>query len=189
MWLLAAWRMTTVWTWWREVRNIDAWFGNELRMTRELVAALPHHQHLIGNPSPIEPDGSYEQDYARSLGHLIRSEADTLTVADFEQYMREYCEIQKTLWRHGFGERIWNVTFNCGVSAATGRLILIDINELTQERHVMHAHIRDTHWRGQNSLTWLRKHYPHLAEVAERVLREMCTEAELERVWGVPMVA
>jgi hypothetical protein len=185
-WLLAVWRMTSSPVhWWREVQNIDAWFAEELRLTRELCAEFPTLA-LLGNPSPLTPDGSYEQDYARSLGHLIAN-STALESGIFEDYVRQYCDIQHQLWRHGFGERIWNFTFNCGVDDATGRLVLIDINELTRAKETVRAHILDRKWRSQNSLEWLARKHPHLRDSAERVLDEMCTEETLDALWGVGM--
>lgn len=181
-WLLAVWRMTTSpGNWWKEVRNIDAWFSNELRMTRAFVATFPT-PGLLGNPSEIADDGSYEQDYARSLGHMLRETNGS--VHEFERYVRDYCRIQHEAWRCGFGERIWNFTFNCGVDVVTGQLVLIDLNELTEDKETMRAHIRNKHWRTQNSLAWLGRHYPTLVSVAERVLEEECTEERLEQEWG-----
>lgn len=198
-WLLLWWGMTPLSHWLQEVKNIDPWFANELRMTRALIATFPQPD-LLGNPSPIAPDGSYEQDYARSLGHSIGltkpfasnptsrtnstdKKIGHISSEQWEKYVREYCRIQHQLWQYGFGERIWNFTFNCGVDPVTGRMVLIDLNELTQDKEVMRAHIRNTKWQTQNSLELLQRHNPHFAGIAENVLREMCTEKILDNLW------
>lgn len=181
-WLLLWWRMTSLTRWWDEVQDIDRWFARELVNTKLLIERIPDKARL-GNPSTIAPDGSYTQDYARSIGRSI----DSMDEQSWRIAVHAYCEIQHMLWEHALGERIWNFTFNCGINPHTSTLILIDLNEITTEKEVMRSHIRNKRWNVQSSLTFLERNNPEFKKIAQEIIESECTEERLDALWGCKM--
>jgi hypothetical protein len=177
-WRLVWWRMVPLSRLVYEIRDIPRWTREQLEQTRGLVAVFPDTA-LFGNPSPLAADGSYEQDYAPSLGSDL-----TVPVDIFSERVRAYAEIQKLLWRYGFSERIWNCTFNCGVVPSTHTVLLIDLNEITRDKAVVHEHITAQKWRKQASHRYLARTHPLLASAAAAIIDAACTHTELDALWG-----
>jgi hypothetical protein len=176
-WRLLWWRMVPLSHLYKEILDIPRWTYEQVEMTRTLLEEFPNTA-LLGNPSPIAVDGSYDQDYAPSIG--------TLAVADdiFNARVRAYVGIQHMLWAYGFSERVWNFTFNCGVLPHSGTVILTDLNELTRDKALVHAHITQKKWDKQNTLRLLRRSAPLRAAAASHLITSTCTHEVLDEVWG-----
>jgi hypothetical protein len=87
------------------------------------------------------------------------------------------------LWRHGYGEIVYNFTLNAGVSEATGKVILLDFNELTRSKERMATDIESKKWRTQASMLGLRlRHSGLYTKVLERV-ESVFTAQMLDANW------
>jgi hypothetical protein len=175
-WRLLWWRMVPLGHLYREICDIARWTHEQVAMTRTLREAFPN-QALLGNPSPIAEDGSYEQDYAPSIGSLAVDDEV------FKARVRAYIGIQQALWAYSFSERVWNFTFNCGVLPQSGTVILTDLNELTRDKALVHEHLTQKKWDTKNSLRTLARTTPLRAASASHLIAASCTHEVLEEVW------
>lgn len=121
-----------------EVRRVRTDMRDSLEIVRNSRGRLP--PHLLGNPI-IGDDDSYRQDKAAVLAERF-SEA---TAAESFRIIDAYTELTRELWKYGVADRVFNFTINNALDSS-GRVILIDLGELTDSKEKVRKHIETKAW-------------------------------------------
>lgn len=103
----------------------------------------------MGSPV-IGRNGSYEQDKTLLLGEV-------LNVSDFstqKELIDEYVSNLLSGWDYGFSDTVFNFMINSGVTSE-GRVVLIDLGELTFNKEEVLNLVKAKHWEKRSSFNKL----------------------------------
>jgi len=141
------------------------------------LADMPELRAILGHPVFIN-DYEYEQDRATPLESFLDAEGEFLA------YVEEYIDANILLWEFGYGEVVHNFTLNAGVSAVTGKVILLDFNDLTQRKEEVTKDIETKKWTTQVSMARLKESHPSLHAKVEPLLESALTLDKLDAHWA-----
>lgn len=131
---------------------------------------------LIGNPRIIN-DTDYEQDKVSPLGEKLLSSQ----FAESKTLVNEYIENIQSGWDYGFCDTVFNFMINAGVTQQ-GKVILIDLGELTYDESEVTELVITKHWKKHSSFNKLEnielKNY-----IRDRFDQEI-TLSNLDNRWG-----
>jgi len=161
----------------KKISSLEESRSQSMRLSKSL-AEIPALNGVLGNPVFIN-DGEYEQDKAIPLGTVLDSKGED----EFLSCIQEYLDANLLLWRYGYGEIVYNFTLNAGISNTTGRVILFDFNELTQNKEELAADIASKKWTTQASMRGLHRSHPALYAKVQALMESAFTTSALERNW------
>ena len=155
--------------------NTPGYVRTHKRRGRKLADGIADPD-LIGNP--IFPDSkSYTQDKVTILEHYIESHA----LEENKKIIDAYIESIFDTWKNGFSDIIFNFSHNNGV-APSGRVILIDFNEVTFDKNVVLERFAIKRWLKAASYTkWLQE--GDLKRYYAEAMENAMTPANLDRYW------
>lgn len=130
---------------------------------------------LFGNPV-FDEAGSYEQDKVKPLTEVLKRDDAESAVQLFEAY----AELLEHMWSYGLSETSFNLMWNAGVDSS-GRVVLLDFGELTDEKDVVATQIRTQAWMQQYVFRYLK---PELSAHLARIFNERLTKERLDAVWN-----
>lgn len=130
---------------------------------------------LIGNPVFLK-NLAYTQDRVYVLGKYLKSHTYRQNKLILQAYVR--CILQQ--WELGFFQKVSNFTINYGIDAK-GRVILIDLGELTFSKAEVARRVRKRMWLEN----WSYKKFTDkkLKKYYARLLDKELTLEKLDRVW------
>ncbi len=130
---------------------------------------------LIGNPT-IKNDG-YEQDTTSPLGEVLYSS----NFVKQKELINEYMENMLCSWDYGFSDTVFNFMINSGVTEG-GRVILIDLGELTWDKNEIYELVKNKHWEKRSSFNRLKN--IELKNYIREQFSERLTLSNLDKRWG-----
>ena len=165
----------------REVTAIRERLVASLGILERVINERSRVQELIG--SITFPQGTViEQDYAIPLGAYFKNHS-------FEENCRMidgYIELIQGLWRFGIADRVFSVTINTGVS--NGRVILLDIGELTDSQESVAHAIATKRWEHAMDY-WLGFLFrPKLRRYSRDQMNRSLTTEKLDNLWNMQNV-
>jgi hypothetical protein len=161
-----------------KISRLEASARKSITISRE-VAEIPELKEILGNPIFIN-DYEYEQDRATPLETILSQKGGD----EFLPYVKEYTDAHILLWDFGCGEVVYNFTLNAGVSVTTGKVVLLDFNDLSKDRGEVVRDIETRKWTTQVSLQRLKQTNPSLHIRTETLLDEGFTLETLNKHWG-----
>lgn len=142
------------------------------------LAKIPELKNVLGNPV-FKNDYTYEQDKAVTLEAALELENEEA----FLIRIQEYVDANILLWKYGYGEIVYNFTLNAGISCITGKVILLDFNELTQSKERLAVDIKTRKWLTQASMRGLKSLHPSLHTKARSIFESAFTLDTLNKNW------
>ena len=125
------------------------------KLTKQSVNDLVNHLKdidlsIIGNPT-IQDDYNYEQDKVLPLGDQLNSSNFTQQ----KELIDGYIDNILSCWDYGFSDTVFNFNINCGVTQ-TGKVILIDLGELTWSKDEVAELVSQKNWEKRSSFSRLK---------------------------------
>lgn len=105
----------------------------------KLQNIIPDMQ-LLGNPQFLNGI-NYKQDKVVVFKELLKSHSEQ----EIQKYLDQYIDRIKELWTYGVHEKVFNFTINTGIDDS-GRLILIDFNEISFDINYVRQKIQEKRW-------------------------------------------
>lgn len=175
--------------------KLIAWYGyNPLSLSRKILqleqsalksielsrrlSGIPELKALLGNPIFMN-DYDYEQDRATPLEIILNSKGER----EFLTCVQEYIDAHILLWKFGYGDVVYNFTLNAGVSVVTEKVILLDFNELSQNKEKIVKDIETRKWVTQASMRSLKKSHPGLYAKVGGLLESAFSLDNLDTHW------
>ncbi|MDB5244357.1 MAG: hypothetical protein JWN18_227 [Parcubacteria group bacterium] len=176
-----------------KLAKLQSWYGNDSRLLEEKISHLeesskksialskrlaetPELKAVLGNPMFVN-DSEYEQDKATLLESFLDQE-------NFLPLLHEYIQANFLLWAFGYGDVVHNFTFNAGVSVVTNKVILLDFNELTQDKESIAKDIETQKWTNQASMLGLKRKYPDLYSQVEALFGSGFNIDNVDKYWA-----
>lgn len=130
---------------------------------------------LLANP--IFNKNEIQQDKVEILSDYLRR--------DFEKskiWIDKFIELMVECWKNGFSERVFNLTINNGVDKE-GRVVLIDLGELTFEKKEVRNAIKIKRW--EKSWSFNCDMNKEVKEYYKKQMRERLTLHNLNKYWNL----
>ncbi len=133
---------------------------------------------LFGNPTFFKKSLKYEQDKVVPLGTYFSVHSSIENKAAIDSLVENIF----SLWKYGMSDTVYNFTVNNGIDSA-GKVILLDLGELTFEKNIVKKHIEDKKWLTQWSFNNIQDE--NLKQFVSKCFEENLTSQNLDRYWGV----
>jgi hypothetical protein len=160
-----------------EMRRAHADLEKSLQIAEKTLSHKGFDPSHFGNPIIDTATQSYTQDKVVPLSSAIKN----ASVEEQKEYYRQYIELVRYLWKFGVHERIFNFALNTGINAQ-GKIILIDLGELTADKEKALDDIATKRWLRASSylLIWNKELKKYYRELMEKEL----TKEVLEKEWN-----
>ncbi len=147
-----------------EMKRVHRDYERSLCIAQDILALQGFDKGIFGNPVINLSDYSYTQDKVIPLKKAIA----VTSIAQQKEYYRQYIELMKYLWSFGMHEGVFNFALNAGIDK-DGRMILIDLGELTTDKQLALNDIVSKRWLRASSYWFiadkeLKKYYRELME-------------------------
>lgn len=133
---------------------------------------------ILGNPKFLQ-NLSYEQDKVISVEDYMASH----TVEENKRIIDKYIENIFETWKFGFADIVYNFTINNGVNLE-GKVILIDLGELSFSKEEVGESIKNKKWLTRHSYKTLKCKDKELEQYFKETMEEMVTLSSLDKYWS-----
>ncbi len=158
------------------------------KLKNELVKEIQRRKHSIENIQrlnidlellghPIFRKNEIEQDYVNVLRSYLNEEFSQSKI-----WVDKFIDLIFECWKYGFSENSFNLTANNGVDKF-GRVVIIDIGELTFEKNDVEKTIKIRGW--ENSWSFYSDLKKEIKEYYQEQMKSQLTLKNLNKYWGV----
>ena len=141
----------------------------------ENIQKVKINLELLGNP--IFRKNEIEQDYVNVLGSYLNEDINKSKI-----WVDKFIDLIFECWKYGFSENIFNLTANNGVDKF-GKVIFIDIGELTFEKNDVEKTIRIRGW--ENSWSFYSDLNKEIKAYYQEQMRTQLTLKNLNKYWSL----